>query len=289
MSQPLSPTGTLRALVVPCRFTNHATRTLPQREVYEKIFNHHGVGRDYPGGSVTDYFLVQSAGKLDLKFTITDWLNLPFDEKTARNHGDVMAQRAFSHAVAGGIDLSVLDSNADGFIDILILLHSGYSAAYQTPDVDGVPASERLWSHRSYMESWLEPRSAIRVDNYLLISALNWTGGGQPTQIGIVCHELAHMLGLKDQYHEGSTHPGCLMRTSGGNYPPPLCPVCKAELGWLAAPPAPVPVPPLPMPAPWTEADIAKLANLAFGYCKGAAPDNDAMLAALFPFKGLLK
>jgi hypothetical protein len=28
-----------------------------------------------------------------------------------------MAQLAFSHAVAGGIDLSGLDSNGDGFID----------------------------------------------------------------------------------------------------------------------------------------------------------------------------
>jgi hypothetical protein len=64
----LISTGTIKVLVVLCRFTDHADRTLPTREYFDELFNGNGATSDAnPIGSVRDWFLANSNGRYDGK------------------------------------------------------------------------------------------------------------------------------------------------------------------------------------------------------------------------------
>jgi hypothetical protein len=64
----LISTGTIKVLVVLCRFTDHADRILPTREYFNELFNGNGAASDVnPIGSVRGWFLANSNGRYDGK------------------------------------------------------------------------------------------------------------------------------------------------------------------------------------------------------------------------------
>ena len=98
-------------------------------------------------GSVKDYYKEVSYGKLTMDSTITIWVKLPREEAYYGHgaHGGmpgVMAADAVEAADAAGVDFSQGDSDGDGWVDVLDVIHSGY----------GEEADRRLhpdWSGRS--------------------------------------------------------------------------------------------------------------------------------------------
>jgi hypothetical protein len=55
--------GTVKVLVVLCRFKDHATRELPPPSYYEELFNGKGPSEVNPIGSVREYLLWSSQGR----------------------------------------------------------------------------------------------------------------------------------------------------------------------------------------------------------------------------------
>jgi M6 family metalloprotease-like protein len=87
------------------------------------------------------------------------------------------------------VDFSNYDNDLDGFVDALILVHTGPGAEVTWSDND-------IWSHK-----WgIVPRSrdGVYIREYC-IQPEYWYTPGDIT-CGVFCHELGHILGLPDLY-----------------------------------------------------------------------------------------
>jgi hypothetical protein len=82
-------TGTLKNLVIPFKFSDHATRTLPTQSDLNILFN--GSEQDCSSnqaicgksGSVRKFYNVDSYGKLDLTSVVVDWVQIGMTEAEA--------------------------------------------------------------------------------------------------------------------------------------------------------------------------------------------------------------
>ncbi|MCX6827328.1 MAG: M6 family metalloprotease domain-containing protein [candidate division Zixibacteria bacterium] len=88
------------------------------------------------------------------------------------------------------VDFSDYDNDGDGYVDALILVHSGQGAEYTGSNDD-------IWSHQWYTSS---PRSkdGVYIWGYS-IEPEYWAIQGDMT-CGVFCHEFGHTLGLPDLY-----------------------------------------------------------------------------------------
>jgi hypothetical protein len=85
-------------LVIPFRFSNHATRSVPTRNVIDKIFNaRRGThASPYTAGSVRDFYNENSYHRTDIVSTVLDWVTIDQTEAFTAN-----GQSAFSGAGLG--------------------------------------------------------------------------------------------------------------------------------------------------------------------------------------------
>ena len=147
-NEPIAPlcdyTGTrsspcvVKHLVVLVQFADHAARVLPPRSSYETLFN------DEYSESVKDYFKVNSHGSLILDTHVTDWVQVSkteeyavaneYDENTGetrvyngRNRHQTREtwKEAMQILDSQNFDFSEFDSDGDGTIDALTIVHSG--------------------------------------------------------------------------------------------------------------------------------------------------------------------
>jgi immune inhibitor A len=95
------------------------------------------------------------------------------------------------------VDFSQYDNDGDGFVDGLIVLHSGPGAEYTGLDAD-------IWSHQ-----WgINPRlkDGVYISTYSMEPEY-WASPGDMT-CGVFCHELGHVFGLGDLYDTDYTSDG---------------------------------------------------------------------------------
>jgi immune inhibitor A len=87
------------------------------------------------------------------------------------------------------VDFSQYDNNQDGYVDVLIVIHSGTGAEFSGSNDD-------IWSHK-----WsIVPRykDGVYISDYTVQPEF-WASPGDMT-IGVYAHELAHGFGLPDLY-----------------------------------------------------------------------------------------
>jgi immune inhibitor A len=157
---------------------------------------------DTAGVSVADYYDEVSYGQLDI---VT--LNLP------SSVGWQTAPQTYAYYVNGQngtgsypqntqklvedlvdmvdpvVDFSQYDNNQDGYVDVLIVIHSGTGAEFSGSNDD-------IWSHK-----WsIVPRykDGVYISDYTVQPEF-WASPGDMT-IGVYAHELAHGFGLPDLY-----------------------------------------------------------------------------------------
>lgn len=157
------------------------------------------------------------------------------------------AQRMVEDAVAAAdplIDFSAYDSNGDGFVDNLFVVHAGRGAELTGQAGD-------VWSHQ-----WQTTRPVFADGVSVLTYSTEpeyWRTPGDMT-VGVYAHEMCHVLGLVDLYDRDFTSSGVgewsLMGSGSwnghdGDSPARLDAWSAARLGWLrprtvAEPPAEV-------------------------------------------------
>jgi M6 family metalloprotease-like protein len=243
-------TGTIRNLVVLCRFSDHGDDMIRSRDDFETLFN--TIGGDAtiaPTGSVRDFYREASYNQLDLNSIVVAWVTLPQTEEyytggaygfgTYPNNAQGMVEDALNliepMLADGTIDSTQLDQDGDGFIDAIDFIHSGYGAEFT-----GSP--NNIWSHKwNLRTTWVSASTGLQVFDYHTEPALFGGSGNQITTIGVICHETGHFFGLPDLYDTDGTSEGvgswCLMANSWGfNYegtnPPHPSAWCKVFLGW---------------------------------------------------------
>ncbi|MCX6872423.1 MAG: M6 family metalloprotease domain-containing protein [Verrucomicrobia bacterium] len=229
---PVSGTKTVKNIVILASFSDHwdtANNTvLPANgrvatAEYSNLFNQINHTTDGAVGSVRDYYTEVSYGKLTVQSVITSWVKLPQTEAyygaNNASGSDVrpqtMAADAIAAAATAGFDFSQGDSDADGWVDGLTIIHSGRGEEYS-----GNPAT-CIWSHQWSMSS-VVTKNAVKLYRYHTEPAVRGWKADAPaiTRIGVICHEMGHFFGLPDLYdYSGTTHGlgnWCLM--AGGSW-----------------------------------------------------------------------
>ena len=155
-----------------------------------------------------------------------------------------MAWDALNAVVAGGlVNFAEFDTDNNGYVDAIDIIHSGYGAE------SGVPTA--IWSCATWAENgityWTSPNNnangvKVQVGNFHTEPALSGSSGTNIGRIGVFCHETGHILGLPDLYDTDHSSEGvgswCLMANSWGfdssqYYPPLPSAWCKVRLGWV--------------------------------------------------------
>jgi len=235
--------GTLKNLVIPVRFSNHVSRSLPSRNKLDILMNNEGPDDLVcPTGSVRDVYLESSFNQLDLESTVVVWVTIDYTESYCADGNFGLSSRfhtclrdALDKVVARGTDLRDFDLNNDGFIDGITFLHSGYGAEW------GGSNNDRIWSHKwaLYTQEWSS--NGVRVYDYHISPGIWGTAGSEIGRVGVLAHETGHFLGLPDLYDygggDGIGSYGLMANSWGFDssqlYPPHMSAWGKYELGWV--------------------------------------------------------
>ncbi|MBI1312822.1 M6 family metalloprotease domain-containing protein [bacterium] len=249
--QVINPVGVHKELFIMLRFRNHRDRQLSDKSVYEAILNQPGGHPKYaPAGSLRDYGLEVSNGRLTLTSHIVGWVDLPETEQYYANGvegtgpGNRVADAvryALDYVDRNGlVDFRDLDRNGDRYADAVAFVHSGYGAEWPGVAADGMIASDRIWSHQAKIPVWTSV-SGIRVTRYAFASGLHGVQGTEPCRLGLLAHETAHLGDLPDLYGRvggwGIGAWGLMGFSDGftmtGHRPSHLSAWAKVFLGWV--------------------------------------------------------
>jgi len=198
-------------------------------------------GFAFPTGSMRDYYLENSYGKLDLVGGATGWYRMP-DDYSYYAYGGYgylgsyphNAQRLAEDAVNAAdpyVDFSDYDYDGDGSVDALIIVHAG-PGAEETADPDDI------WSHNWSMIYTLH-KDGVSLRDYNMDPETHL--GGALNDMGVFAHEFGHILGLPDLYDRYYSSEGLgrwSIMASGswnnnGRTPAHLDAWCKKKLGWV--------------------------------------------------------
>ena len=218
-------TGTLKHLVILVRFKNHKNRILPTVDDFDILFNHGGENGTHhhlaPTGSVRDVFRINSYGRLTLNTTVYGWVDLPETEAYYAAGVGGFATPEFIEVLHSAmnalqndfhiIQFSEFDSNNDGKIDMVTLIHSGFASEVNGDDEDGAVRNDRIWSHHRRLprkHRWYPNRQGDAFAyQYATAPALYGAGGTSIGRIGVICHELGHAIGKNLCVHSMFSRP----------------------------------------------------------------------------------
>jgi len=254
----VQPSGIIQNLVILCMFSDHTPGIHTRNQAdYDILFN--AVGGDAilaPTGSVQDFYFENSYGTMTLNSTVVAWVTLPQTEVYYANGQDGTgntyprnAQRMVEDAlnlVDPLVDFGDFDTDDDGYIDAITIIHSGYGAE------TGGGGGNWIWSHRWSL--WALPAGEwvsgdlnnnnenVKVYDYHTEPALWGSSGNNISRIGVICHEMGHFFGLPDLYDtddssEGIGSYGLMANSWGFDFsqlnPPHFCAYSKIFLGWV--------------------------------------------------------
>jgi len=233
-----SISGTFNALAILISFSDKA-ESVPAIDFDTLLF----VNRQ---GTVRHYYNEVSYGQLDIVSidmpSAVGWVQAPEtyayycnDESGTGNYPN-NSQKLCEDVTAlidPFVDFSQYDNDGNGYVDAIILIHTGPGAEFTHTDTD-------IWSHK--WSVW-PPKSKDGV--YIMDYSIQpeyWSTPGDIT-CGVFCHELGHVFGLPDLYDTDYSSRGAgkwsLMSygswggpTGMGDYPAWLDAWSRIELGF---------------------------------------------------------
>lgn len=225
--------GTVKNLVILVAFSDlDFVRT---KQEFEDLFNKRNYNTTRT--SVKDFYLENSYGALEIDSIIT-YVKLDKgyayygendiwgDDKRPRE----MVREAIMKLDAQGFDFTQCDSDGDKVLDILTVVHAGEGEeAYGDYDT--------IWSHQWNIGQRYLTHDNIYVFEYNTVPELYSTS---ITGIGVICHELGHVIGMPDLYDTTYSSRGagafCLMASGSWNgygyVPSHMSAWCKYAMGW---------------------------------------------------------
>lgn len=197
------------------------------RTELEELGNKPGFNRFSNVGSIRDYFLDVSHGKLDYSLLVTEYY-LAKNNKSYydRSGGYAGGQELIKEALAGleakGFDYSVLTTT--GTNKSVVAMNVLYAGA------NGKTWGQGIWPHRGSVSA--VTYDGVRLSGYEMTSI-----GTSSLSIGTIVHENGHLLfGWPDLYDYDSDSRGvgsfCVMSGQNGKNPQPPNPYFRSTQGW---------------------------------------------------------
>ncbi len=169
---------------------------------FEQLMNQVGYSANGARGSVRDFYLENSYGKLELIVTVVgpytaskDWKYYGGNDGTTQKDKNVreLAQEAANFAFTGlSVNPADYDNDGDGTIDTFHFLYAGYGE-------EAGGGTDCIWAHKSGYSPALTFGSK-RLSIYSCSPELKSNSGDNITNIGVICHELCHVFGAPDYY-----------------------------------------------------------------------------------------
>lgn len=188
--------------------------------------------------SLYSYYKRASNGKMELSGTVLGWYSSLQNMAYYGKDGDSLdntncdiselAKEALLLATKDGFDFSEYDSDGDGKIDHIVIVHAGPGQ-----EINSEPyGTDCIWSRYDKIQP-PELIGKLHVEKYCMVSEFS--------PIGVIAHEFGHSLGLPDLYDNTFASNGVgvwgVMGYGawfmGGKYPSLPCAWSKVFLGWV--------------------------------------------------------
>ncbi len=139
-------------------------------------------------GSMQNYYKEASYGQFSIIGEISEWVTSSQNMSYyGLNDNDETIKKLIEEAITKSdefIDFSKYDTDNDGYLDHLIVVHSGDAEEWTADESD-------IWSHRWIIDE-------MEVDG---IKIASYTLQAETSPMGIFAHEFGHELGLSDLYN----------------------------------------------------------------------------------------
>ena len=206
-------TGKQRGLVILIQYSDVKFATPNAQQAFQRSFNEEGYHDDGMAGSVRDYFLEQSYGKLEITFDVvgpyTTKNNMAYygePTPTAHDRNAMLMVTEAIDAAAADVNFSNYDWDKDGEVDQIFIIFAGYSQAQGADE-------NTIWPHESrLLNVGIQKKfNGVTLNTYACASELRGDGIHQPIGemdgIGTACHEFSHCLGIPDMYDTSEGNP----------------------------------------------------------------------------------
>uniref|UniRef100_A0A7C3Z3P4 M6 family metalloprotease domain-containing protein n=1 Tax=candidate division WOR-3 bacterium TaxID=2052148 RepID=A0A7C3Z3P4_UNCW3 len=239
--------GVMRSIVLLCDFSDNR-HTYPLSEFSNLLF-----GENPP--SLRSYYYEVSYGNLTIEGRVIEWqrMDKPYSYYVGDSFGVYKEFPNNSQGlvydliekVDGMVNFREYDNDNDGYVDGLIVIHSG-------PGAEETGNKRDFWSHKwNLSDNSTGCPGSYRTDDGVSIDAYTLQPerfeNGSLITIGVFAHEFGHILGLPDLYDTDYSSSGlgifCLMAAGcwakrDASSLPGSSPVhpnswCKYLLGWL--------------------------------------------------------
>lgn len=198
--------GTRKMLLILVDFPDYPFQKT--KEDFELLMNQLNYTDDGRYGSVRDFYRENSFGQLDLIHDVVGVYRLQYErayyggntEYSSDNDPRQMALEAVTMAAAD-VNFADYDNDGDGTVDGVHIIYAG-------PGEEAGGGGDCIWAHSSQVSATVD---GVRTYRYSCSPEIRGSGGSQMTHIGVICHEIGHVLGAMDFY---DTNYG-----TGGQYP----------------------------------------------------------------------
>ncbi len=238
-------TGEVRGLVILAEYQDIKFTPAATHEAFDKVMNEENYTGPIASGSVRDYFLDQSEGKLKLTFDVVGPVTLSHDRAyygSAQGTGSEKVPEMVEEAVILAreknpeLDFAKYNCNDDLEVDFFYVIYAGHGEAQGGGE-------ETVWPQSNTLEyvSWAT-YDGLYLGRYSCSCELSGDGGTTLDGIGTFCHEFSHILGLPDIYdpkYSGCNGMGEWDVMDTGSYndnsktPAGYTAMDKYTLGWL--------------------------------------------------------
>ena len=195
--------GTRRMLMILVEYQD--VKFCHTKEDFDMLMNQINYIEKGNKGSVRDFFYENSFGKLELETTVVGIYMLPHERAYyGGNNGsstDSNAQQMATDAVNladADVNFSDFDNDGDGIVDGIHIIYAG-------PGEEAGGGADCVWAHSSFIYS---NKDNVSIRNYSCSPEIRGCDGRNMTYIGVVCHELGHVLGCADFYDTNYSYGG---------------------------------------------------------------------------------
>jgi M6 family metalloprotease-like protein len=184
------PTGNRKIIVVLMEFPD--LRATISKSDFELLFNQ----TNYYGiGSFKDYYLKTSYGKLNLTVDVYGWYMAQNGYISYTSNSQALLQRATECIDSAGVDFSQYDSDNDGYVDAIMIMHAGIGAE----EVNAPNYSNYIWSFRSTWGGSPTYNHGKKIGAFAMFPERRYYTNAM-VGIGVMTHEFGHILDLPDFY-----------------------------------------------------------------------------------------